>query len=306
MGEYYDIRGKKIYAEILGERQKQALLFIHGGPGGIGCEDFVKYAGAKLSENFRVVALDQRGVWRSEALKDDEKISLEDIIEDFEEFRKQLGIEKWSLVSHSFGGYLSVLYADLYPDSIDKIIYENPSFDFSLSERYMLKNAAMELIRLGKKNVGETYLKLMYHTTNYKDTNKLLMKSLGALGSDGNNIMWYGEDKQVIEKIGRQRDRGKELIKKSNKTRLKLLSDWRVYHNVFDKLAKIDKPSLLIKGKYDPITSKKQIKEFLFDEAKGNNAERKVVRFDYSGHWPRVEECEKYCKVVTEFLLEQE
>ncbi|MDO5518473.1 MAG: alpha/beta hydrolase, partial [Clostridium sp.] len=151
MGEYYDIRGKKIYTEVLGESQNPALLFIHGGPGGIGCEDFIKYAGEKLAENFRVVAVDQRGVWRSEGLRDDEKITLEDIIEDFEELRKQLGIEKWSLLSHSFGGYLSVLYAELYPNSIVNIIYENPSFDFSLSERSMLKNAAMELIRLGKK-----------------------------------------------------------------------------------------------------------------------------------------------------------
>ncbi|HCW53371.1 MAG TPA: alpha/beta hydrolase [Clostridium sp.] len=306
MGEYYKIRGKKIYVEVLGDSEKKALLFIHGGPGGIGCEDFVKFAGNKLAENFRVIAVDQRGVWRSEELKDDEKITLEDIIEDFEKLRKQLKIEKWSLLSHSFGGYISVLYADLYPDSIEKIIYENPSFDFSLSERYMLKNAAMELIRLGKKNIGQTYLKLMYQTTNYKDTNKLLMKSLSMLGSKGNNIMWYGENKDIIENIGRQRDKGRKLINKSNKTRFKLLSDWRVYHNVFEKLSKIDKPSLLIKGKCDPITSKSQIKEFLFAEVEGNMAERRVVRFDYSGHWARIEESEKYCKVITDFILNQE
>lgn len=306
MGEYYNIRGKKIYVEVLGDSQKMALLFIHGGPGGIGCEDFVKFAGGRLAENFRVIAVDQRGVWRSEGLEDDEKITLEDIIEDFEELRKQLKIEKWSLLSHSFGGYISVLYADLYPDSVEKIIYENPSFDFSLSERYMLKNAAMELIRLGKKNVGQTYLKLMYQTNNYKDTNKLLMKSLSMLGSKGNNIMWYGENKDIIENIGRQRDEERKLINKSNKTRFKLLSDGRVYNNVFEKLSKIDKPSLLIKGKSDPMTSKTEIKEFLFDEVDGNMAERRVIRFDYSGHWARIEESEKYCKVVTDFILNQE
>lgn len=303
MGEYYDVRGKKIYVKELGESNNPAVLFIHGGPGGIGCEDFVKYAGEKLAQNLRVVAVDQRGVWRSESLSDDEKITLEDIVEDFEELRKQLGIEEWSILSHSFGGYLSVIYADLYPDSIVNIIYENPSFDFSLSERSMLKNAAMELIRLGKKHIGQTYLKLLYQTTNYKDINKLLMKSLEALGTDANNIMWHGKDKQVIERIAKDREGAKQLIEKSNKTRFKLLSDWRVYHDVFEKLSKVDKPSLLIKGKYDPITSKKQIKEFLFNEVEGNNSERKVVRFDHSGHWARIEERDKYCSTVTEYIL---
>lgn len=306
MGEYYKIRGKKIYVEVLGDSQKMALLFIHGGPGGIGCEDFVKFAGNKLAENFRVVAVDQRGVWRSEELKDDEKITLEDIIEDFEELRRQLKIEKWSLLSHSFGGYISVLYADLYPDSIEKIIYENPSFDFSLSERYMLQNAAMELIKSGKKHIGQIYLKLMYQATNHKDTSKLLNKALAALGTDGSKIMWFGDNRSIIERIDVQKNKVKELVNKSNKTRVKLLSDLRIYNNVFDKLSKIDKPSLLIKGKCDPITSKKQIKEFLFDEVEGNMAERKVVRFDYSGHWARIEENEKYCKVITDFILNQE
>lgn len=306
MGEYYEIRGKKIYVEVLGDSQKMALLFIHGGPGGIGCEDFVKFAGNKLAENFRVVAVDQRGVWRSEELKDDEKITLEDIIEDFEELRRQLKIEKWSLLSHSFGGYISVLYADLYPDSIEKIIYENPSFDFSLSERYMLQNAAMELIKSGKKHIGQIYLKLMYQATNHKDTSKLLNKALAALGTDGSKIMWFGDNRSIIERIDVQKNKVKELVNKSNKTRVKLLSDLRIYNNVFDKLSKIDKPSLLIKGKCDPITSKKQIKEFLFDEVEGNMAERKVVRFDYSGHWARIEENEKYCKVITDFILNQE
>ncbi|MDO5517973.1 MAG: alpha/beta hydrolase, partial [Clostridium sp.] len=170
-------------------------------------------------------------------------------------------------------------------------------------ERSMLKNAAMELIRLGKKNIGQTYLKLLYQTTNYTDINRLLMKSLEALGADADNIMWHGKDKKVIEKIAKQRDGGKELIQKSNKTRFKLLSDYRVYHDVFEELSKVNKPSLLIKGKYDPITSKKQIKEFIFNEAGGNTAERKVVRFDHSSHWARIEESDKYCDVVTDFIL---
>ncbi|MCS4521685.1 hypothetical protein JTS97_06330 [Clostridium botulinum] len=45
MGEYYKIRGKDIYTDTLGEGSSPALLFIHGGPGGIGVVDFIKYQG---------------------------------------------------------------------------------------------------------------------------------------------------------------------------------------------------------------------------------------------------------------------
>ena len=34
MVEYYKIRGKDLYTEILGENSSPVLLFIHGGPGG--------------------------------------------------------------------------------------------------------------------------------------------------------------------------------------------------------------------------------------------------------------------------------
>jgi proline iminopeptidase len=80
MGDYYKIRGKDIYTEILGDDSSPVLLFIHGGPGGIGAADFIQYQGYRLSKNFKVIAPDQRGVWRSEAILDEEHISLEDII----------------------------------------------------------------------------------------------------------------------------------------------------------------------------------------------------------------------------------
>lgn len=52
MGDYYKIRGKDIYTEILGEDSSPVLLFIHGGPSGIGVADFIQYQGDRLSKNF--------------------------------------------------------------------------------------------------------------------------------------------------------------------------------------------------------------------------------------------------------------
>jgi len=201
MEKYYKIRGKDLYTEILGVDSAPALLFIHGGPGGIGASDFIEYQGNRLSKSFKLIAPDQRGVWRSEGILDNEDIELEDIIEDFEELRKQLHINKWSILSHSFGGYIAVLYANLYPDSIECMIYECPSFSFELSERFMLYGAAEELSKLGNQVLAEEYFKDLREITDYKEINKLLMKALGELEENCNNFTWYGNDKQIIEKI---------------------------------------------------------------------------------------------------------
>ena len=141
------------------------MLFIHGGPGGIGVADFIQYQGERLLKSFKVIAPEQRGVWRFQPILDEEHISLEDIIEDFEELRKKLHINKWSLLSHSFGGYLAVLYANLYPNSIEYMIYECPSFDLALSERSMLKEAANELVELGNPILAEEYFKALKEIT---------------------------------------------------------------------------------------------------------------------------------------------
>ncbi|MFD3157847.1 alpha/beta fold hydrolase [Haloimpatiens sp. FM7330] len=300
MVEYYKIRGKHIYTEILGEDSSPVLLFIHGGPGGIGVADFIQYQGDRLSKNFKVIALEQRGVWRSEAILDEEHISLEDIIEDFEELRKILHINKWSLLSHSFGGYLAVLYANLYPDSIEYMIYECPSFDFALSERSMLNAAANELIKLGNLALAEDYFKALREITDYREINRLLMKVLNDLGANCNNYMWFGNDKQIIDRIAMSTNDAKNLWNKSAKTRIKLLKDWRVYNNVFTELSNINKPSLLIKGKYDPITCKVQTAEFM-----KRVQDKQVVTFNFSGHYVRIEEPDKYCEVITSYIYKK-
>ena len=297
MGDYYEVRGKELYTEILGDDSDPVLLFIHGGPGGIGVADFIKYQGYRLSKNLKVIAPEQRGVWRSQAILEQEDISLEDIIEDFEELRKKLNINKWSLLSHSFGGYLAVLYANLYPDSIEYSIYECPSFDFALSERSMLNAAAKELIKLGNLQLAEDYFEALREIIDYKEINRLLMKVLGELGANCNNYMWFGNDKQIIEKIAMSTNDAKNLWNKSINTRIKLLKDWRVYNDVFIELSNVNKPSLLIKGKYDPITCEVQTSEFM-----NRVIDKEVVIFDFSGHYVRIEESDKYCEVITSYI----
>ena len=91
MSGYYTINGKKIYV-YMGNSNKMPILYIHGAPG-IGVLDMEKYQSDNFYPKYFLIAPEQRGVWRSEDLKEDEPYNLDLIIEDYEQLRKQLKIE---------------------------------------------------------------------------------------------------------------------------------------------------------------------------------------------------------------------
>jgi proline iminopeptidase len=81
--------GKQLYVEVLGPVTAPAVLYLHGGPG-TGAYDFTRHQGGRLSPVVRLVAMDQRGVLRSDPLGDTEAFGLEDLIEDCEAVRRAL------------------------------------------------------------------------------------------------------------------------------------------------------------------------------------------------------------------------
>src|ERR1700722_5712557 len=48
-------------------------------------------------------------------------------VESLEDWRKQVGLEKMTLVGHSLGAYLSVVYALGYPTRVSKLILLSPA-----------------------------------------------------------------------------------------------------------------------------------------------------------------------------------
>ncbi|MGO4277225.1 alpha/beta fold hydrolase, partial [Paenibacillus sp. TAF58] len=117
-----------------------------------------------------------------EAIHDDEEITFEDLIYDYEELRNVLGITSWSVIAHSFGGYIASLYVDMFPESIDCIIFEGPSFTFSLSERSLIRAVAYELKRNGKEDLFEYYLKTLRVLSDYKEVSDIMGKAFNDLG----------------------------------------------------------------------------------------------------------------------------
>ncbi|EXF25343.1 alpha/beta hydrolase [Nesterenkonia sp. AN1] len=114
------------------------LLFLQGGPGGKGSRP-AKLGGwmSEAGTKFRILMLDQRGTGLSTPLTR-HSLSLQgeaaaqaahmrhfradSIVADAEAFRRALGLDSWSVLGQSFGGFTTLSYLSLAPESLDRAL----------------------------------------------------------------------------------------------------------------------------------------------------------------------------------------
>jgi proline iminopeptidase len=101
------------------------LVMIHGGPGmdmGYMVADF-----GPLAAHHRLVFYDQRGGGRSELLRDDPMLfTMAHHVADLEALRRRFGLERMTLVAHSFGPAIAASYAIAHPDRVARIVLIGP------------------------------------------------------------------------------------------------------------------------------------------------------------------------------------
>ena len=106
---------------------KDKLLCLHGGPGDTH-EVFERFGQELKDLDIEVTIYDQLGSWYSDTPNwDDPEIFKKYMNEEYylgevEEVRKQLGYDKFFLAGHSWGGMLSMMYANSYQEHLKGLI----------------------------------------------------------------------------------------------------------------------------------------------------------------------------------------
>lgn len=296
MSGYVTVKNKKIYYEVHGEAHLPVFLYLHGGPG-VGSYDFMKHQGHLLSKFIRIIAIDQRGVLRSNLIEDNESFGISDLVDDCESIREQLDIEKWGIIGHSFGGYLAVKYQLQYPEKVTHLLLECPMFDFGSTARSLIAGAIHEFERLGKDDMINTCLA----ASKIIDTEKVWYKCievLRALGDQKDNLYVHGEDKKFFDHLVENSGIPHVNWERAGNHQQKLYQEGKVFESLLPQLDSINCPMLLLKGKYDLVTSKDQLTAFA-----NGQSNRKIAIFNQSAHFPRFEEQELYARVIEEFIL---
>ncbi|MDR5589912.1 proline iminopeptidase-family hydrolase [Christiangramia sp. SM2212] len=122
---YVEVNGGKVWYRINGKGANTPVLLLHGGPGSssFGFEPY-----KKISEDRPVIFYDQLGSGRSDRITDTTLMTVERYIDEVEQVRKELDVDKVYLHGQSWGTALGLEYYLKYPEHVEGIIFSSPYF----------------------------------------------------------------------------------------------------------------------------------------------------------------------------------
>ena len=272
--------GTSIFYKTFGSGKP--LLIINGGPG-MNSGGFEGLA-IKLSKTNHTIIYDQRGTGKSSLQKQDTStITMKLMIDDIESLRKELKIEKWSVLGHSFGGILASYYASQYPGSIDKIILSS-SGGIDLD----LLNYVSAAINSRLSAEEQDSVKYWNEKISNGDTSHYAKLKRGMFLASA-----YVFNKKYVPVIGERLTQSNQLINQLVWTNLQ-----KIHYDCSDKLSSFNNPVLIIQGRQDilkPETAEKSHKAF---------KNSRVVFIEHCVHYGWLDNEEEYFKEVNSFLAE--
>jgi proline iminopeptidase len=173
----------KIFTVVYPKQHAETVILLHGGPGVP--MDFSPIA-EQLSQKYQVVAFDQRGTGRSPA--PDATYSIDEYIKDIDAVAQHLGVDKFHLLGHSWGGLYAQIYAEKNPQRVLSMFLSSPSSGTG----EVWKQTESEVMSFNREHSGLWGWSMMG------------VKSLaGMLGSDR---AYQSLFKQVLENYNREFD----------------------------------------------------------------------------------------------------
>ena len=252
----------------------EPLIILHGGPGMDATYLHPHLDG--LGQIFQLISYDQRGSGKVTEQLDTLMLNVDQFVEDLEEFRKAMGLKKINLLGHSWGGLLAMNYAIKYPDQLDAVILvSSAGGDASVADKTRM--TFMDRLSPADK---ESYFRML--SENYLATNE----GISALAK----IHWkpFVVDNEKIPFIKDAFNENMPLIQRHIEKSL-------AGYDLYNKLSKLDIPTLIIHGDYDPIPME-DIKK-LHHSINGS----KLVVLKDCGHFPFIEQPEKFLETVLQF-----
>ena len=292
MGErYLEVNGTRLFLDLRGDPAAPPLLFVHGGPG-ISCHGFMTAMGDRLAERLYVVGLDQRGVLRSDPLADGEVLTEDVLVADCEAVRAELGIARWTVLGHSFGGRVALRYAVRHPDRVAAVIFENPCWDFDETERLRLPAAAAIYDELGDPGAAAHCRGLAARPDRFTDWRETVELVGGLQRHDRYDDLYFVSPAAR----GRWNDIEATPFPDAQRSRARAHAEQALdgcFEPLQALLPDIAVPADLIIGRHDLVCGPRQIEAFRNGVPRG-----RVHEFLQAGHFVVLEEPERFADLV--------
>lgn len=199
--------GVQLYLNVVGAGIP--CVFVHGGPGSSSYYLEAMKSAPILEQKIKMIYFDQRGCGRSKSPANGD-FSLARMEKDLDEIRIYLGIKKWNVMGHSFGGIISANYANDYQKNVSSLLLIHCTLDINQS---MMSHIVFGIKELKLKDTLSYYnnetpilervnsihhqltekkiwYKLMYRNQHEKDLNDTIDNPIGLKNRDFSNKVW--------------------------------------------------------------------------------------------------------------------
>jgi proline iminopeptidase len=231
-----------------------------------------------------LVSVNARDAGNSSPAREPWELGMASLVDDLERIRQQLGGERWVYVGHSGGGFIGLLYALRYKQGLARLILS----DTAANSRFLQdEHSFFHPSHPDAAAVNEAQRHLADASASAEVRRRSSAVFLGA--------MLY--NKQHLPHILDLTARGWGT---SAPRRMQALRDEYQSYDVVDRLGEISVPTLVMCGRHDPvvpITHSERI------HAGVPNSE--LVVFEESGHFPMIEEPEKFRDRVHRFMSQR-
>ena len=114
----------RLYYRVVGQGS-DTIIAIHGGPG-MDLESIYGDFAPALSSRHVVIFYDQRGGGKSELPTDTSRLVAARQVQDLDELRQHFGLQRVTLVAHSYGPLLAASYAIAHPENVKRMVFFGP------------------------------------------------------------------------------------------------------------------------------------------------------------------------------------
>lgn len=277
--------GVQLHYRLIGSGGSEPVILIHGGPGLT--SDYLADDLVGMADSHSLFVYDQRGIGRSTLVTDSTALAAQRYVEDLEAIRKHLGLDRLTLLGHSWGAAPAALYAMQYPERMRRLILVGaiPAERSDLVGAFQAMAAARdsatlrrmaELSRIRRANPADLaacreYYQLWFTPFFANRQAASLMKGNVCAGSPASLANKQNVDRFTVPSLG----------------------NW----NWLESLSKATVPTLIIHGELDPLPIASARKW----AAAMPNAW--ILELKGIGHFPHVEAPEAFFAAVNHFLM---
>jgi proline iminopeptidase len=280
-----EVTGGSVWTARLGPSEGTPVLLLHGGPGA--ASYYMIPLAERLAEHRPTIVYDQLGCGRSDQPDDRSLWTVDRSVEEVDQVRAALGLERCHLLGQSWGGWLSIEYMARGASGIERLVLASTSAsipEFMAGARGLIEQLPEPhrtvLIELGDR--GE------YDHPDYQAAVEVFYHR---------HLCRMEPWPEALVQSGEQMDGNQVYLTMNGPTEFDVIGLLREWDRTAD-LGHIRVPTLVTCGRYDEITPS------CSETITRGIPDARMHVFEESAHCAHLEEADDYARIVEAFLSE--